>query len=387
MVFNYGDIPDSIETKPFWPLGRNIWKLFKKFGMNYWEKQRESLIGSEVVYNLLKERLNESILTAKEVMEGKIKKPWRVLTYTFFPPIVAIRSDTQQGTMRLLFGDSVDCTFVIIDDESLETIFLLNCHLEDGIPVSYWFVNSYDDLLERRHMKLGYKLKEIPKKSKTLQDSATNMMSILKDIRNERTPQWSHSTYHIANIYISGAINSMLELSNYGAYTQMWDGLATANKRFYNLHDHWFNFIPWPPMILALINAGRRKFAKRWAGWTGNKLFINHIEDIILNWLKSDLPEIYESALTNQWEEGIEFPSQSLSSSRILIKNYEKMGEYHTKSKGPKIHLEDLGITMENAFKGYYLRIDHKMKPTTDIDRSKIITEGLGRSSKILEDK
>jgi hypothetical protein len=387
MVYTYGDIPDSIRTKPFWPLGRNIWKIFQEFGMEYWNKQRETLIGAEIVYKLLKKRLNESILTAKEVMDGKIEKPWRVLTYTFFPPIAAIRSDTQQGTMRLLFGDSVDCTFVIIDDETLEAIFILNCHLEDGIPVSWWFVNSYDDLLERRHMKLGYKLKDIPKSSKNLNESAKNMISILEDVRNERTPNWSNSTYHVANIYITGAINSMLELSNYGAYTQMWDGLASANKRFYDLGDYWFNFIPWPPLIQALINAGRRKFANRWAGWVGNKLFINHIEDIILNWLKTDLPEIYEYAFVRQWEEGIEFPIQSLVSSRTMIKNFKENGFYHQqKTKGSKIKLDNLGIDMEEAFKGYYMRIDHNTKPNDKIDRSKIISIGLGRNSKILEE-
>ncbi|MHA1311774.1 MAG: hypothetical protein ACTSWR_06960 [Candidatus Helarchaeota archaeon] len=385
MVFTYGDIPDSIRTKPFWPLGRTFWKLFQEYGINYWNKQKSTLIGSEIVYKLLKNRLNEAILTAKDVIDGKIKKPWRVLTYTLFPPIVAIRSDTQQGTMRLLFGDSVDCTFVIIDDESLETIFILNCHLEDGIPVNWWFVNSYDELLERRHLKLGYKLKDIPKKSKNLTQSAHYMMSILKDIRNERTPNWRNSTYHIANIYISGAINAILELSNYAAYCQMWDGFATAFKKFYNLNDYWFNFIPWPPLINALINAGRRKFAKRWGAWTGNKLFINHIEDIILNWLKNDMPEVYESAFIKQWESGIEFPIQSLISSRDLIKNFKENGTYHFKTSGHKIHLEDLGIDEHDAFKGYYLRIDHNFIPQK-IDPSYIISVGLGRNTKIIQD-
>jgi len=386
MPYGYADIPDSIRTKPFWPIGRNIWRIFQQFGIDYWNKQRESIIGSEFVYKLLKERLNESILTAKEVMEGKIEKPWRVLTYTLFPPIVAIRSDTQQGTMLLLFGDSVDCTFVIIDDDTLETIFLLNCHLEDGIPVNWWFVNSDDELLERRHLKLGYKLKEIPKKSKNLETSAQSMISILKDIRNERTPDWSTSRYHIANIYISGAINSMLELSNYSAYTQMWDGLATYNKKFYGLPDYWFNFIPWPPMINALVNAGRRKFALRWASWTGNKLFINHIEDVILDWLKKDLPEIYEFALLKQWEDGIEFPTQSLVSSRQLIANYQNSGVYHLPPKGPLIHLNDLEIDIADAFKGYYLRVDHHTDPNEKVDKSKIISVGLGRDSKVLQD-
>ncbi|MHA1231226.1 MAG: hypothetical protein ACTSRP_08300 [Candidatus Helarchaeota archaeon] len=385
MVFTYGDIPDSIRTKPFWPLGRIFWKLFQEYGLEFWNNQRKALIGSEIIYKLIKERLNESIQTAKEVMEGKIKKPWRVLTYTLFPPIVAIRSDTQQGTMRLLFGDSVDCTFVIIDDEYLETIFLLNCHLEDGIPVNWWFVNSNDELLERRHIKLGYKLKDIPKKSKNLTQSAQNMISILKDVRNERTAYWSNSTYHISNIYITGAINSILELSNYAAYCQMWDGIATAYKKFYNLHDYWFNFVPWPPLINALINAGRRKFAKRWAAWTGNKLFINHIEDVILEWLKSDLPEIYESAFIKQWERGIEFPIQSLISSQVLIENYKKTGIYHIETKGPKIHLEDLGIDISDAFKGYYLRIDHNFKPKK-IDPSVIVSIGLGRNTKIIQE-
>ena len=212
------------------------------------------------------------------------------------------------------------------------------------------------------------------------------MIKILKDIRNEKTPQWSSSTYHIANIFVSGAINTMLELSNYSAYAQMWDGFATASKRFYNLSDSLFNFIPWPPMINALVNAGRRKFTKRWAGWVGNKLFINYIENIIINWLKNDLPEMFELTFIKQWEKGIEYPIQSIISSRDLIKNHSESGEYFKPIKGPKIHLEDLGITMQDAFKGYYLRVDHRTNPKEKVDPSKIISIGLGRNSEVLQE-
>ncbi len=377
------EVPNNY-LKFFLPLGKNIWRCFQELGWEYWIRQSNLIRNGDLVFNLLKGRLNESILTAKDVIDGKLQKPWRIISYTLFPPIAPIRSDAQQGTMKLIFGESVDTTYVVIDDISMETLYLLNCHLEDGLPVDWWLVQPEDELLERRHLKYGFKLRDIQKYVKDLSKAAFRMVDILRDVRNERTPFWSSSVYHCAAVYLSGAINAMLELSNFSTYTALWDGISA--KRVYGLPETWYDFIPNPPFLSTLLLTGRRGFSKRWASWTGNKLYIAHIEDVILNWLKSEVPEVYKIGLVDQWQEGIPLPQQSLISSQILLENFKKTGFFHSKIPGNKITLEGLGITLEEAFDGYYLRVDNHTNPKEKIDFSFVISKGLGRNTRIFQE-
>lgn len=378
-----GEVPDSY-LKSFIPLGKNIWRCFQKLGWEYWLKQNELIKNGDLVFDLLKGRLNEAILTAKEVIDGKIPKPWRVISYTFFPPICPIRSDAQQGTMKLIFGESVDTTYTVIDDISMETMYLLNCHLEDGLPVDWWLVKPTDDLLDRRHLKYGYKLRDLQKHIKDLTKAAFRMIDILRDVRNERAPFWSMSTYHCAAVYLSGALNAMLELSNYSTYATLWDGISA--KRAYNLPETWYDFIPNPPFLQTLLLTGRRSFSQRWASWTGNKLYLSHIEPVIQNWLKSQVPELFEIGLLEQWKEGLPYPKQSLLSSQILLDNFKTTGSYHVKDSEPKITCQDLGITLEEAFEGFYLRVDNETKPGEKVDSTAVISRGLGRNTKIYQE-
>ncbi len=386
MVHDFGEIPDDIRTKEFFPLMKHVWRCFKELGWEKWEQQRDSIYDSNMVFDLLKYRLNESILTAKEVMQEKIEKPHRIMTYTLFPPIVAIRSDTQVGTMKLVYGFSIDTTYTIIDDVTQEVIYLVNCSLEDGMPVDWWFINYQDDVMNRRHLKYGYKLKEIPVSSKNLKNSSRYMSDILKDIRNERAPIRQSSSYHVGATYLSPAINQMLHLSNFESYGGFWDGIQSNNRKYFQMNDLFFIFYPWPPIMNSLMLAGRRAFIKRWSMWAGGKLYINHIEDIIIEWLKESNPEIFKVGLIDQIKVGIPYPRQSIISGLDLKKNLHNYGEYFWNGDEKRILIEDMDIELENAFEGYYLRVDNKTPITEKVDFSKIISIGMGRNSRILQD-
>ncbi|MHA1299842.1 MAG: hypothetical protein ACTSO9_10435 [Candidatus Helarchaeota archaeon] len=386
MVHNFSEIPDDIKTKEFFPLMKHIWRCFKQLGWEFWEKQRETVYNSNMVYDLLRHRLNESILTAKAVMEGKFEKPHRIMTYTLFPPIVAIRSDAQTGTMKLIFGFSIDTTYTIIDDISQEVIYLVNCSLEDGIPIDWWFINFKDDTLDRRHIKYGFKLREIPKRTRTIKNASIYMSDVLKDIRNERSPIRQSSSYHVGATYLSPAINQMFHLSNFDSYGGFWDGIQSTNKNYFRMSDLFFIFYPWPPIMNTLMLAGRRAFISKWSTWAGGKLYINHIEDIIINWLKDSNPEIFKVGLLDQIEEGIPYPKQSLISGLDLRKNYHNYGEYFWSEDENRIRIENLGISMDEAFEGYYLRVDKNTPINEKVDFSKIISIGMGRNSRILQD-
>ncbi|MHA1264638.1 MAG: hypothetical protein ACTSRS_05305 [Candidatus Helarchaeota archaeon] len=163
----------------------------------------------DFMYPQIKERLDATISSAKEIIDGKIEDPSKIVTYTLFPPVISIRGDLAQGTNKLLFGESVDTTFVVLNDADQGKIFfMLNAHCEDGIPVDWWLVKPDDELLDRRHMRLGYKIRDLPSKLKyNLTDCGGKLMEILKDVRNERAPQWSTSTYIIGMVWGGAKVN------------------------------------------------------------------------------------------------------------------------------------------------------------------------------------
>ena len=191
--YHYGDIPDTVRTKPYFPLGQRTWMMFKHMGLSAYEDANAKL--GDILYPTFKRRLDESIMVAKKTMNGKLKDPEKTFSYMLFPPVGAIRSDLQQGTMKLLYGDSCDTTFVVTDDITSEVKILLNAHLEDGIPIDWWMSGPEDDLMERRHLKLGFKIREAPQKIKSMTKLGMSLIDVLKDIRNERAPQWSLATY------------------------------------------------------------------------------------------------------------------------------------------------------------------------------------------------
>jgi len=85
-----------------------------------------------------------------------------------FPPVIPLRADLTQGTMKLLYGDSLDMTFFALTDLDQELLFLLNGHMENGIPVDWWLIGPDDEVFERRHIKYGFKLKDAFKNSRDI---------------------------------------------------------------------------------------------------------------------------------------------------------------------------------------------------------------------------
>ncbi|MHA1267770.1 MAG: hypothetical protein ACTSRS_21220 [Candidatus Helarchaeota archaeon] len=48
--------------------------------------------------------------------------------------------------------------------------------------------------------------------------------------------------------------------------------------------------------------------------------------------------------------------------------------------------MENLGISVEEAFDGYYLRVDSNTELEEKVDSSSIISRGLGRGTQILQE-
>ncbi|MHA1263680.1 MAG: hypothetical protein ACTSRS_00440 [Candidatus Helarchaeota archaeon] len=376
--YHFADIPDTVRTKLYFPLGRHTWTMFKQIGLSSYERANAKL--NEILYPTFKRRLDESIIVAKKTIEGKQKAPEKTFSYMLFPPVGAIRADLQQGTMKLLYGDSCDTTFVIIDDLSSEVIILLNAHLEDGIPIDWWVSGPDDELLDRRHLKLGFKIRDAPKKIKNMNKLGLNLIDVLKDIRNERAPQWSLATYQTCVLWSSGMLNAIGEASNFEVMAFIHDGINAKNL---GLPDYYHCYTPWPPLVHTLAMMGRNGWVQRLCGLsTEHHLVVQPIEPESLNLLSKDFPEVIELWTQNQFaNEGIPTPAMTLG---CKLPEFKKKKTYEQEEfefkypEGNRVFAENLEMTVEELIKGAYLDITPETPLDAPIDKSKILSTGWG---------
>lgn len=387
MPYTYGDIKETVKTKSYFPMNRNLMMVHEAMGWDYMEMALTETIQN--FYDIVRLRLEESIQTSKLLLDGKLPNANNIFSYYFFPPVICIRSDLQQGTTTLLYGESTDTTYVVISDLTGEIEFLLNTHTESGIPVEWWLVHSGDELLDRRHIKLGWKLRDIPNKTKDMTKSGFRLVELLKDVRNERTPQWSDSAYSTLMVYSGGVCNAGLEQSNYEAVSYIWEGV-NAKKIF---GEYYFCFTPWPPLLSTLMGMSRADFTARFCGLSsGHNLYLHQMQfpGIAGNpgsWFMDTIPETKDLIWLKKLEKsGIPTPSQTLG---MEVPDWKKKETFYFKNfdykypEGDKITAEKLGLTTEECLKGVYLDMDHETPTDEKITPEKVLSIGLGRTTEM----
>ncbi|NVM32006.1 MAG: hypothetical protein HWN65_24410 [Candidatus Helarchaeota archaeon] len=381
--FTYGDIPDSIPSKPFFPLGEHFWRLHQELGWEYFNKKTTD--ADERYFpgfgEFISDKFKNSVMTAKKVLDGEIKDPENILTSWFFPPVNFVRSDLQMGSTKLIYGLSTDITFIIINDANYEVELLINGHMEDGIPFDYWYLLSDDEVFERRHMKLGWRLREIPKKTNDFNKSGKRIMDILRDVRNERTPQWSDSAYSMSMVWLSGAVNILMEPSSWGSLAEIWDGVNA--KKIYGRPDHWFCYFPWPPILTTLFAMDRPSWTIRLTGLlTSHHLFINGFEPKMMNFYKNITPEIWEFVKRNLKENGVPTPRMTLGCIPPDFKskkNFQKETFEFKYPSGTRIMPYDWGLSDEEVFGGIYTDITHETPEEPEYGKEHLIKIGIGK--------
>lgn len=382
MVHTYGEMPDDLYLKPFLPILSFLWRVYKEHG---WEGvDNYEAMGDEGIFDFWERRLNEGIYTARDVIDGKFPQPERVLSYIIMLPSLSIRSDLAIGTQKLFGGESTDVTFATVKDQDADLLLLLNCHVEDGVPVDWYMIREDDDILNRRHLKYGYKLREIPRRMKNMKKSALMLMDILKDIRNERTPQWATSNYFVGTVISSWAINLMCIPSNYEGIAETYDGYASKEK--YKLPDYTFGLHPFPSAFNIFLLQGRNDFSKKIASLTTNMdLYIQPFEPRNLELIRTRVPHLFKIYKDQIENEGVPFPIQTLDSTYPNLKSKNPNIRFDKKyPKGDFIKPEDLELSFEEFLKGVYLDVNHET-PAKKIDKSKILSMGIGRDTKFLK--
>jgi hypothetical protein len=265
----------------------------------------------------------------------------------------------------------------------------MNLHVEESVPEDYWFLlrSENPEIFDRRHMKLGIRLRDVGKKIKDNIEAARRIREILTDIRNEKTPQWVNSTYYICVFFMVGASNTAIELSNWNALGEIWDGVNAATR--YGVHDCIFNYEPLPPILNMMFQLERPYWMDRLTkALMNNQLYMNYIEPSILESVKKRNYELFDyfvKFFSYQLEKGIPLPSQSVQPILPVYNKatgqWERMGfEF---PKGPRIFYRDLGLSFEEAIGGIMFDITHKSK-IEKVTRENIISLGHGLQTKYL---
>jgi hypothetical protein len=385
-LYSFGEIPDDSRTKNYLPLSRNVYKIFRKFGLDYMEDFQGKF--RQVQYDITAARWENMIYTGKKILSGEMSEhdAERSILYTV-PHIISVRSDLQIGTNKLMYGDSTDVSFAIIDDFSEEILFVFNGHMESGVPSDWFLAGLDDDLLDRRHMKYGWKIKEIPAKTKNLSKTANVLLDVLLDIRNERRPQWKNSRYTVSMAWASAMYNMFSELSNYEMIGNIYDGLNA--KYVYKLPDYYFLYYPIPPLFSSIVYMPRPKFQTVLAGLTSShNLVTSTVEQESLNWIKNDLPELYELIFLDQWKKGIPTPQISLNTQ--IPKHHKKLLDKNDnivrdEPEGTRCTLENLNIKEDEAFNGFILDINHETPLDSEITPEHKIARGMGHETEFFK--
>ena len=386
LPYTYGDIKDTIATKQYFPLNRNLMMVHEVLGWDYLEKALTETVQS--FYDIVKLRLDEAISTAKLVLQAKLPNPDRVFCYSFFPPIICTRSDLQQGTTTLLFGESVDTTYVVTSDLTGEIAFLLNTHCESGIPVEWWVVPAGDELLDRRHIKLGWKLRDIPVRTKDMTKTGFRLLEIFRDIRNERTPQFSLSAYNTLMVYSGGMCNTGLEQSNYEVLSYIWEGVNARKVSAFG--DYYFCFTPWPPFLATLFAMSRVGFTSRFCGLSAaHNLYLHQMQfpGVAGNpgtWYTDTIPETIDVVWMKKLKEiGYPTPAQTLQmeTPKYSKETFQEEAFDYKYPEGERITAEKLGLTPEECLTGVYMDLNHETPLDDPITPDKVLSTGLGRNT------
>ena len=250
-------------------------------------------------------------------------------------------------------------------------------------------VGPDDDLLERRHLKYGYKIRDFPKKFKNdLYKMGPAALDVLRDVRNERTPQFSNSAYSVIMINMSGVINSIVEISIYEEIIGIWDYLSA--KKFYKTSHDWAAYIPMPPLFKTFLMLDKPNWSIKLASLLSrNRLVCQGLEDYIYNWIGQELPEFLNTNFIEHWKEiGVPLPAHTLNVDLNAAKKRKYDKDQCFCFKYPNMETffthDDLNIDFETARKGVYLDIDHHTKIKTKVNHSNIISTGLGSETKVL---
>lgn len=394
----YDLIPDEdYWIKPWMPLAVNVWENMQMMGSYKFYEMYDEFC--DIIIDELSARADEATAVTQAIADGKIsrKEADHIITYWILPPILVSKASLLRDSSRIVYGNSADITFCGLSDNDREMKFAINFHFEEGWPTSHWFVKTGDPLLEKRHMKLGYMLKNIPKHYPTLAEAGHHILPVLRDIRNEKDPEHYDSSYNSCLFALSGGISNGMSVSNWDCFAHMWENIHCGNnvnsqnpKIWESIGSgQWVNdalelYEPWPPIMLQLMKLSRRMWCERISGLLTNyQLYFQYV----LNFeLIEKLGYPFKQFLEMRWEEGMPLPAAIVQRKVPDLSGPRETWRfgYEYPSDIPRLYLDDLGITFDEACQGFLTNITHETKETS-FDFSNVVAMGHGVDTKFIE--
>lgn len=142
--------------------------------------------------------------------------------YGMYPPVVVLPLRLGPAVSVLLYGQSVDTCWTCLDQFTMENMWAVDWHFEDGLQTAnnWWYLDDdWKPIMERRHLRTGEKFKYLCVQ-RPLAEGGFMVMDIMKDLRNERTPEYANSAmyYHgyVDNVSIQAQYPSRSELEIVG---------------------------------------------------------------------------------------------------------------------------------------------------------------------------
>ena len=207
-----------------------------------------------------------------------IKAKW--LCHLSHPPAYMVRPDLGFSTTQMLYGKYATTMWCHVDWWRGEFVWFQGYHNEDGVPVQHWIIGMTKEIvqhfdeedrqklltpsdfmavppdvtapLDRRHLRTGIKLREIPKRSPyDLVEWLRMARDIIKDLREEIFPRWTHAT-----LYISTSPGNMGIASQHAFWTaQFWAlvWMAMNATRLIGIPIMFYTYEPLPPILNTLL--------------------------------------------------------------------------------------------------------------------------------------
>jgi hypothetical protein len=241
------------------------------------------------------------IMNEKPTVDKVITRNY--LGYLSFPPVYLARGDLSFSTNQLLYGKYATCIWMGVDYWKAEFNWFGGYHLEEGKPISYWtvggeremveqltqddlevikgaapdlsvpclnrddpeFVEKWEAMMERRHLRLGLKLREICKKVPyDIHAWAKPVREILMDVREEQYPKWTHATFYISlrpGAYSALGVHPGIFWGGSNWWHHPW--IAMNAERIFGLPMQFYTYFPIPPILNTLLALPDELFIRR----------------------------------------------------------------------------------------------------------------------------
>lgn len=350
-------------------LSPHVFRIFKLLGFNYIKKLFSNF--AQNVNKITGIRLNNMFMHSKKLLEGKISQQEAKRIMNFFHPLfLTCRLDLINGLTNLLYGNSVNLNTILINDITLDITNYYERHLEQGIITEFELFSP--DIFNIKDKIMNIALNKAYQATKSATKTCRIYQRFFTEKRQKELTEYPSSNNSIFLINLSNFLNTLLELSNYENLGFFWD--YYNGKRIYKLPEASLVIFPNFPFIKTLMLSNRYNAMKTLGRLSSDKnLAINPIENILINWIKDNFPEIYQNLLIKNWEKGIPTPRISLEINinySNLIDNDENL--IRTFPKGNMIIKKNFKLSENELFLGYITDISEDFKFKEKISENNI---------------